>query len=123
MRGAHPDPGVDRLLEMAHQLIIEPVFGGRIGDRQTATRSRREHVAAVRATVPAERLLVHAVRGGWAVRDGWPTLCGFLGVPVPDERFPWSNRTRAASGDTSPSDRLACPLTGSGLARPGVRAS
>lgn len=35
--------------------------------------------------VPAERLLV------WNVKEGYPPLCRFLGVPVPDEPFPHVN--------------------------------
>ena len=27
----------------------------------------------------------------WEDGDGWPELCGFLGVPIPDEPFPHSN--------------------------------
>ena len=44
-----------------------------------------KHVAAVKATVPAERLLV------FRVTDGWEPLCEFLGVPVPDAPFPFVN--------------------------------
>jgi hypothetical protein len=39
----------------------------------------------VKATVPAERLLV------WCPADGWEPLCGFLEVPVPDTPFPHLN--------------------------------
>jgi hypothetical protein len=43
------------------------------------------HIDAVRATVPADRLLVYQVK------DGWGPLCKFLDVPVPDEPFPRTN--------------------------------
>ncbi len=43
------------------------------------------HAEAVKAEVPAERLLVHDVK------EGWGPLCVFLDVPVPDEPFPRSN--------------------------------
>ena len=43
------------------------------------------HIAAVKATIPPERLLVYQVK------DGWGPLCDFLGVPVPDEPFPRTN--------------------------------
>ena len=39
----------------------------------------------VRATVPADRLLV------WSVSDGWEPLCEFLELPVPDADFPRVN--------------------------------
>jgi hypothetical protein len=43
----------------------------------------------VRATVPAERLLV------WAPGDGWEPLCDFLGLAVPQIPFPRVNDSRA----------------------------
>jgi hypothetical protein len=44
-----------------------------------------DHLEAVQAEIPAERLLVYQVK------DGWEPLCSFLGVPVPNEPFPRSN--------------------------------
>lgn len=43
------------------------------------------HVEAVKAEIPASRLLVYQVR------DGWEPLCTFLDVPQPDEPFPRTN--------------------------------
>lgn len=43
------------------------------------------HNEAVKATIPAEQLLVYEVK------DGWEPLCEFLGVPMPDEPFPRTN--------------------------------
>ncbi len=43
------------------------------------------HEAEVKATIPAERLLICPVGSGWA------PLCGFLGVEVPDEPYPSEN--------------------------------
>jgi len=43
------------------------------------------HEAAVKAAIPAERLLVHSAK------DGWDPLCAFLGVPVPAEPYPRTN--------------------------------
>jgi len=43
----------------------------------------------VRATVPAERLLV------WEPGDGWEPLCGFLDVAIPDGPVPRVNDTAA----------------------------
>jgi hypothetical protein len=42
---------------------------------------------AVKAGVPAERLLV------WEVSQGWEPICRALHLPVPDEPFPKSNST------------------------------
>ncbi len=43
------------------------------------------HEAAVKAAIPADRLLVHQAK------DGWKPLCDFLGVPVPDGDYPRTN--------------------------------
>jgi hypothetical protein len=40
----------------------------------------------VRQIVPPNRLLV------WNISEGWPPLCQALGLPTPDEAFPWVNR-------------------------------
>jgi len=45
------------------------------------------HNAAVRAEVPAERLI------DWTPSDGWGPICAALGKPVPDEPFPVTNTT------------------------------
>ena len=44
---------------------------------------------SVRATVPAERLLV------WDPREGWEPLCEFLEMAVPDEPLPRLNDTQS----------------------------
>ncbi len=62
-------------------------FGdGGLLDEDRAVERFEQHVAEVKASLPAERLLV------FDVREGWAPLCGFLGVPVPDgEPFPHLN--------------------------------
>lgn len=45
------------------------------------------HLAEVRATIPADRLL------DWQPGDGWQPLCDALGLPVPDVPFPHENTT------------------------------
>lgn len=44
------------------------------------------HLSDVRRSVDAERLLA------WEPADGWEPLCRALGTPVPEDRFPWTNR-------------------------------
>lgn len=48
-----------------------------------------EHNARILKTCPPERLL------RFEVKDGWEPLCGFLGVPVPDQHFPRVNEGEA----------------------------
>jgi hypothetical protein len=43
------------------------------------------HNELVKASVPADRLLV------WSVTEGWEPLCEFLEVPVPAEPLPHVN--------------------------------
>ena len=45
------------------------------------------HNAAVRAEVPADRLI------DWTVGDGWGPICAALDLPIPDEPFPVTNTT------------------------------
>ena len=72
--------------EMVEATIWQGEFGGRFEDSQAAREVFRKHVEDVKASVPAERLLV------FNVRDGWEPLCEFLGVPVPEDRpFPHVN--------------------------------
>lgn len=54
-------------------------------DRAGLMTAFERHNAAVRAAIPPERLLV------FQVKEGWGPLCGFLGLPVPDEPFPRTN--------------------------------
>ena len=62
-------------------------FGDRFDDPAAMIASYERHNAAVRAAIPPDRLLE------WTVADGWEPLCDRLGVPVPDEAFPWTNTT------------------------------
>ena len=67
------------------QGVIFDAFGERLRDRDFMTewfiRRNREVIDAL----PPERLLV------FSPKEGWEPLCGFLGVPVPNEPFPRIN--------------------------------
>ena len=73
---------------MAYRTIVAPIFDDRLSDREHATRVFREHIAAVKAEIPAHRLLVIDLRAGWQ------PLCDFLGVDVPDTPFPKTNSSK-----------------------------
>jgi hypothetical protein len=68
-------------------------FGNHSDDRAATIASYERHYAAVRAGVPADRLLE------WTVADGWAPLCDRLRLPVPDEPFPWTNTTEQFRAD------------------------
>jgi hypothetical protein len=60
--------------------------GLNLQDRDEMLAWFERHTREVRATIPAERLLV------FEVREGWAPLCAFLGVPIPETPFPRVNR-------------------------------
>jgi len=62
---------------------------GDIGDEAGLLSVYQNHVDAVTAHVPPEKLLV------FNVREGWHPLCNFLGVPVPQIDFPRVNERAA----------------------------
>lgn len=68
-------------------MIAGPIMSGRPADRDTAIAAYNANTAAVRAAVPAERLIVHQVG------DGWGPLCEGLGLPIPDAPYPQTNST------------------------------
>ena len=71
-------------LEMAYGVVARSGFPEGL-DRDALIKGFVAHNDAVKATIPASRLLVYQVR------DGWEPLCAFLDVPVPDEPFPRTN--------------------------------
>lgn len=64
--------------------MVDYVFGGAM-DEHTSIERYIRHIDEVKATVPAERLLVYSVS------EGWEPLCRFLGQPVPNIAFPHAN--------------------------------
>ena len=76
-------------LRMLDQVIWNGTFDGRFEDKAHAIDVFNGHNEQVRRVVPAERLLVYDIK------EGWPPLCAFLGVPVPDGKpFPRLNDAR-----------------------------
>ena len=73
--------------DMAEEVILRHTFGGNVTDKNHVLNVYRAHNAAVKATIPPERLLV------FDGAEGWEPLCAFLGVPVPDEPYPNTNST------------------------------
>lgn len=77
-------PEMREWLEMANTVVERSGFPVGI-DRSGMIEAFVAHNEAVRALIPADRLLV------FDVREGWEPLCDFLDVPVPDGPFPRSN--------------------------------
>ncbi len=69
------------------QLIALRVFGGKPLEKNHCISAYEANVAAVKAKIPADRLLIYKIG------DGWDPLCDFLNVGVPDTPYPRSNNT------------------------------
>src|ERR1700688_395037 len=86
-RGAPPDdPGAVAELAMINA-VIDQRFTPGWRDRETAIAAYEAHNVAVRASVPADRLVE------WRARGGWGALCGGPGGTVAAEPFPHVNTT------------------------------
>lgn len=88
------DPIFAAQLRMIHALL-EHTFTPDWRDEDAAKAAYQRHNDAVRAAVPAERLVE------WRPGDGWDPVCAALGLPVPAEPFPHVNSTadfRALAG-------------------------
>lgn len=84
-----PGPAVhDR---MVRKVIWDGTFGGRFADKEHAKRVHADHIAAVLAAVPREKVLVHRSS------DGWAPLCEFLRVPIPESPYPRTNERGATA--------------------------
>jgi hypothetical protein len=88
-------PGGDRpppppeVMRVIGAIVWGGSFQERFEDRDYAIEVFNRHNEEVRATVPADRLLVHEIK------DGWEPLTDFFGLPVPDAPFPRVNDTAA----------------------------
>jgi hypothetical protein len=81
-----PAPGENAWWDMAIAMF-EDRFTPDFLDRDAAVAAVEAWNADVRATAPADRLLI------WPTGAGWEPICEALGVPVPDEPFPHTNTT------------------------------
>jgi len=76
-------PPIAAIFKTMDKLLVDGVFGGL--DRERSIAAYRRNNEKVRATIPAERLLI------FTPSDGWDPLCRFLDAPVPATDFPRSN--------------------------------
>ena len=75
-------PWMDRVRQLLHERFCDD-----LGNPTAMMEAFERHNAAVKAAVPADRLLV------WQAGDGWEPICERLGLAVPDEPFPLTNTT------------------------------
>lgn len=106
LRGPLPDDPAQKVHRlMTRHLILTRVFGGKVDEKAHAIEVFNRNIEKVIADVPADQLLIYEPG------DGWPPLCEFLGVPVPDEDYPNVNSTQefqdrwsAQAGQTGAAD-------------------
>ena len=67
--------------------LLRDRFSDRFDDPTAMMDALERHNAAVRAAIPADRLLE------WEPGDGWEPICARLGLDVPAEPFPLTNTT------------------------------
>ncbi len=84
-RGAPAEPAWVAWEQMKDAMMAR--FDPDWSEHDAAVAAYERHNAAVRAAVPADRLVE------WQPGDGWAPLCAALGVEVPDEPFPHVNTT------------------------------
>jgi len=71
-------------LDMAGGVVSKTGFPGGL-DVSALRNAFNAHTNAVKASIPADQLLIYQVK------DGWEPLCAFLDRPVPAEPFPRTN--------------------------------
>jgi hypothetical protein len=81
-----PDPVFQAQMAMV-KTILERRFTPQWNEEGPSKEAYEKHNADVRASVPADQLIV------WEPGDGWEPLCAGLGIPVPAEAFPHLNTT------------------------------
>ena len=67
-------------------------FTSALEDREACITAFNRHNTRVRQGVPPDRLIE------WQPADGWAPLCRALGVAIPDEPFPHTNRSQDWGG-------------------------
>jgi hypothetical protein len=73
-------------IKFVKRVLWAKQFQGRFEDLAFAEQIYNQHIADVKAYVPAEKLLVYDVS------EGWKPLCDFLGVPEPQDKLPHLNK-------------------------------
>ena len=81
-------PPVDKLISMVIRSIWEGKFSGQFENRTFAIDIFNQHIEEVKKNIAAERLLIHSAK------EGWPPLCEFLEVPIPETPYPRVNEAK-----------------------------
>lgn len=85
LKEGNEEPPSPEAFAMIASLIWQGTFHGKFEDRAYAIARFEEHNEKVKATVPADRLVVHEIK------EGWGPLARMLGVEEPEGEFPRLN--------------------------------
>ena len=77
---------VIKVIKWFRKVFFANELQGKFEDKAFAEKFWNDHIADVKANVPADKLLVYDVR------DGWAPLCKFLGVAEPKDPLPHLNK-------------------------------
>lgn len=94
--------------EISHKLIWQRFHKGTMDNREKAIAHYYQHIEDVKASVPADKLLV------FSADQGWKPLCDFLGLPIPVTPFPNVNDRAAFKKIISNISRGAYIILGAG---------
>lgn len=83
----------------------DSMFSGVLGGTKNSEKFFNRWIETVKATVPADRLLI------FEVKQGWEPLCKFLGLPKPDIPFPRVNDSASMKSLVDNLERGAWALT------------
>jgi len=80
-------PHIDAMARSVIDMLSNKLFKSGIDDEQAAKAAYQDHVNHMTTAYADGRVL------SFDVKDGWATLCEFLGKPVPDGDFPRANNS------------------------------
>jgi hypothetical protein len=79
---------IGKALEFVNVYLLQRHYGGEFLDKEKTIARYLAFQNEVRTSVPAQNLL------DFNISEGWPPLCQFLDVPVPDQPFPFKNKRK-----------------------------
>ncbi len=75
-------------LELVEEYLLQQHYAGEFLDKEATIARYLAFQNELRTRVPAQNMLE------FKISDGWEPLCAFLGVPVPNEPFPFKNKRK-----------------------------
>ncbi len=102
-------PFLRKMKDMSHKLIWQRSHRSTMDNKAAAIQRYTDHIADVKAAIPAEQLLVYSVD------QGWSPLCVFLGLPVPNTPFPSVNDRKEMKGVIANITKGAYVIIGVGM--------